>query len=394
MRSLSLVVSRIIQCINPFTRKEDGNDSGYREHPLAECEDDLVIIDHDIKQTPIYAVGAVPKVCPYYGKGIGGGEKLLVRQPVLDQLYEMNEVLHPLDRQVLVLDAYRSPDVQAALFRDLYARAAVTLGLDVKSDSPVDIVRMGLMADDIASFASLDMTSDVLSEVEKAKQGDVGAALAKFATDEGKDLNEVAELFVTFLANTARLALPFSITKPTAHGNGGALDFILADLKGNPTIQGVPFDFAGPSAKIDYFESMANMDDYTDAVRKDPMLQQYLRENEVNPDLITEDSMEGTSALTEYWKMVREERRIWWSLVKSFGWTIYWLEPWHANARRGFGDLPMSGNTCQAILSGAPSACWTNEFAIREAPKTLKLDTVLVEALEDHNMKKFATTHI
>ncbi|MDO8560223.1 MAG: hypothetical protein Q7S23_04305 [bacterium] len=361
--------------ILPWTKREGGDDAGYRQVAVAEGADDapdeLMVLNpphcSPIACYPVYAHGARPKVCPDYGAGLSAAARVLVRQPVFNALHDANYVLRPAGRQLLVLDGFRPATVQAALFSYLFRR--LSGGTPPDALPPAEFMTIGLRADDVGSFAAV-IPNEQFQATLAALPVWIQEALA------ATNIPKAAELWLTFRHNLGHQSeLQLDTSAPTAHGSGGAVDAILVDtVSGEPTLLGVPFDYARPAsdshpygpAAMRYFEDEANLGHYRDLVGHDPRLRSFLAEFGVQK--VTHDLF-GT---------IRDERRLFYHSMARVGFSHFVLECWHWNAgneRSGnqFRDFPYAGNTCHSLLrnvcaaDGKPRTVWSNASAHRLA---------------------------
>lgn len=370
-----------------WTGKLDGDDSGYRDVnicPLdAENPDPLVPVE-TVATRPLYAVGKTIGLCEYYPQGLGAPNTTLVRKPVVSALEAVDQSLRPYDRQLLVVDGWRSWRTQQGLWRYLRAEILRAEGLEDVGLSIYDEVRVGIKADDVGSYCAIIKDEAFHAAISELVNGPNGQALAAAAPQFGKDILEVAELYVTFLANLNRNDLKIQEDAVTAHGNGGACDCWLINRNTGKFVNlGVPFDYVpAPGTEIsagvvNYFDMPeVTTEVYAEAVAKDPILQAYL-------------GGLGISVVTDaVFHEAQLERRLLFHAMRSVGWTYFSLtkecgEPWHYNAPNFFGgnqvaELPGSGNGCHALLadvrervSGKPMAVWDNGVAHKLAEQIL-----------------------
>ena len=368
------------------TGRLDGDDTGYRDvaiSPLdAEAPDPMVRLD-GIPCYPVYARGARPKITPFYGPGVGAPDPIWVRAPVAAALREANDRLADYDRQLLVLDGFRSASVQARLFMDVFERLGEGEGRSIDALSIGDWIRLGRRADDTASFCRLRAGDSLAGAIDDLRAGPAGDDLRSVAAEMSSDECAVALEYLTYRANHAGDSRFLDPAANTAHGSGGACDLWLLDLRdGEPVSLGVPFDSTAVPAVMDYFE-WATAADYARAVSGDAPLRHYLAEFGLDPASITAEVMAS----------IRRERRILFHAMRDVGATYFSLgrdsgEPWHFNFGNERGGrqatlLPGAGNACHSILkdvrdpaTGAWTAAWGNATAHRLVEAELAAATV------------------
>lgn len=346
------------------TGKVDGDDVGYREvkaSPFDATDPDPLVLADGFEIRPIYNIGRVPGLCPYYGKGIGGPPIILLRKPAVLALREVNEDLVPYGRGLLLLDGHRSSETQRRLFLDILFRLITKDELlDLMTTNVAEFLRICIAADDIGAYAPAVITSEYFNC--KWKELDIaefrGAArLLSLGTTE-----EAVRLYTHFQTNLGLTDLELDETGNTAHGSGGAIDAYLYDLETRkPTCLGIPFDAVGTPSRMDWFEDDNNFDEYVrfvaDPKRED--IREYLGYFDV-----TTPTMQDFIA-------IREERRMLFHAMTKAGATIYINEAWHfnlGNERGGKQSLifPGGGNSCHGLLrdvrddKGDLVNVWTN----------------------------------
>ncbi len=356
------------------TDKVDGDDSGYRKWPVEENNDPIVVVAPSlIRQELVYGKGPVPALCPYYEGSLKATTVAMVRQPVLAGLLRLDSMLSDVGLGVLLVDGWRAGDTQVALWNYLFDQAAEKEGFKNRSEMSVfDIVRLGDAADEIGSYNAAEENDAFALAVNKELEGDRAVGIHQLAAERNEDVKATAATLVTYEANRGwRMDVQLSKTASTAHGNGGATDIYMFDRSsGNPVCLGVPFDYAGKAARMDYMEDEGNFDPFMKAVETDPLLRRYLAECGVDQPTI------------EDFRTFARNRRTLYHTTVSLGSTIYVAEPWHFNWGCGHGDSPESGNGCQALLKNATAAVWSNAFANEQVAKILG------------GTRKFATTHV
>lgn len=369
----------IVREILPHTGRLDGDDTGYRNvavSPLdVESPDPMVDVEGTgILVKPIYATGAVPGLCPYYGEGLGAKGTILVRTPVRVGLTRVEELLRSYNRRLVILDGWRSVTVQAKLWRDIFLRIS---GGDPVLMSHQDIVRWGIEADKVGSFAPVQKTNR-FEEMAGGLLYRESSSVDQMAASLGITRMQYVEYYATFCANlglSLAASIKFDTTANTAHGGGGAVDVYTMDTEtGKYACLGVPFDFVGTPAVMDYFENDSNFDDYWHTVSERKDLCQYLLECRV------------TGGTREEFRRIRDERRILFHAMRSVGATFFSLgaeegEAWHFNlgneGGRQYSRYPGAGNSCHSLLrnvadeSGQLVAVWGNATGHRLAAEIL-----------------------
>jgi hypothetical protein len=356
----------IVRGINPVTGRAKGDDTGYRLVPVcpedAENPDVMVILPESVRGHSVYGLGGIERVCSmYYRNGIGGLKDIYVRKPVANGLEHVNALLKPFGRGLLVVDGFRSAQVQAAMWADLLGRLAGKQPYELNLG---ELVTLGLKADDTCSYAPV--IEDGGFEAFVAGVSEVGGEfIAKTAGELGLTKQEVARYYGIFRCNLGYCVAILNESGNTAHGNGGAVDCFTFDLEtGLPCNQGVPFDYPGAPAVIDFFEDEGNLPLLLETLESDADLKQHYTEcgdSEVTPET--------------FWRIQRE-RRMLVGAMEEVGATYFSLgdncgESWHFNLPNTDGNqediLPNSGNSCQAILRGTKrldsdvvEAVWSN----------------------------------
>ena len=355
-----------------WTGKPAGDDEGYRD--VRVCQEDatnpdpLVQLSSAILSHVVYAEGASPCVCVQYPEGLGAPNTVLVREPVNRGLVVADAILKSYGRRLLVLDGFRSAEVQRRLWE--YIFLGIIGNLPLTDLTVPDCIRIGIQADDIGAYAALARTDQLADEIEAVKEK-FGEILGKVAEALSKSVDELALLFITFRRGLNLNTFPLDDTSNTAHGGGGAVDAILIDTTiGRPTFLGVPFDFVGAASALTYFEHKENLEPYQRAVQTDPVLKEFAAQFGI------------TEVSRDDFNQIRDERRLFFHIMSLVNATYYVSECWHwnlGNERRGrqFDAYPCSGNACHAILmntrdmNGDVVAVWGNAYAQKEAARLL-----------------------
>lgn len=358
------------------TSRPDGDDSGYRDVAILPEEggkpDPIVVVeDHGVKTYPVYGKGACPRITPYYGTGIGGPQVTLLRKPAVTALIEMNRILAPYEREVLVLDGLRFAETQRKLWEYLFQLAVKNAGMEIKNLSSSEVIKFGLQADNIGSYVSLKNTRRLKEEIEsqiRVRYHELEKALTE---NKLGSIEEAASLLVTFLTNIAPEAafegISLDDTAITAHGGGGAIDMMLLNTKtGEIEPLGVPFDFL-PDPKWAFNPgAMAAFEHHS----PEEMAALY----ESSPELLAYLNEFGETHMTHsfFLRCLENRRMLLWA-AKQVGMTHYNSECWHFNGGNTRGGnqantLPGSGSGCQALLlnvrdhNGIITACWGSEI--------------------------------
>lgn len=359
----------IVLGINPFTHLIEGDDTGYRKVAVSPLDavdpDPLVFVrDQNILEHPVYHGGATQFICPYYPSGIGGYPNILVREPVLKGLIEVNKVLQDYNRRLVVLDGVRLSSVQRNLWENLFFFAARKSGIDQESMTVTQTITLGMEADAIGSYCDVDRT-DRFYEMRNELLG--GRSVEEFyslAISLKMEVHEVVDLYLCFSANRGVHGLELNIDAPTAHGSGGAVDLWMIDTEmDTPCFFGAPFDYMAPKGlpvsptAIDYFERPdVTPETYRETLEADTVLR----------DHVIAHGFSGK--MQDAFHIAREERRILTNAMELCNASIYNGEFWHFQlgnelGGRQKGDLWGSGNTCHALLKGKPEAVWSNKVA-------------------------------
>lgn len=354
--------------ILPHTGRIDGDDAGYRNvrgSAMDVVNPDLLMPIEGVETLPIYAVGAIPGICPYYGTGIGGSETILVRKPVLLSLLDVNHNLRPYGRECLVLDGHRSPEVQRNLWVDVWKR--VTDVSNPQGMSVLEFLKKGMEADDIGAYAPVVRDEKFEAAVNSLLAG-YDVHYERAAEELKLDSAEAAAaLWLTFQTNLGLTEFQLDQAGNTAHGSGGATDVYLLDTETNkPTNLGVPFDCIGEPSRMDWFEDDNNFDAYVSFVSERNDVKEYLKY--FNIWIVTHADFVA----------IREERRILYHAMVEAGASFYVGEPWHFNHGNERGGnqaiaFPGGGNSCHSLLKnvvdgeGNYVAVWTNDVANRLA---------------------------
>lgn len=372
----------IVRNVLPHTGKLDGDDTGYRDVTVHESDqenpDSLVVLDA-VRTCPIYANGAVSGITPFYPVGLGASPIMLVRLPVEMALVEADKLLKPYDMALLVVDAWRSATVQAALWRDVFMRLVRADSLAVGNMTSLQWVTYGRRADDTASFCRV-VSEDRRYEQVRRRLFDMKAdELGVAARELGTTVDGVVDELITFMGNHNPDMFTLDTTATTAHGGGGACDIWLVESgTAVPCNLGVPFDSTDPSAVMDFFEQSNAFERYCERVAADAAIREN-RSQLTLPDRVTPKEVED----------IRANRRVLFHAMREVGATFFSLgsqcgEPWHfnfGNERRGRQrDLfPNAGSECHSLLRNIRDpktndwvAVWGNETAHRQAAEILR----------------------
>lgn len=230
------------------TGEVDGNDKGYRKVRVSPLDkpgtsDPLVVCNSRIRCMPIYSVGSVPGLCPYYGSGIGAPQQVFLRAPALNALIAGNDLLKKYNREFVILDGWRSAETQSLLWKDVFNRICSERSLIESELTLTQFLQCAMDADDIGSFADVIRNEEYDGAFAAANSSlDFNTA----SNDLQKPTSELVELYVIFQANLGRNACILDESGNTAHGGGGASDVFLWNTETNQyTCLGVPFDFVG-----------------------------------------------------------------------------------------------------------------------------------------------------
>ncbi|KKW16756.1 MAG: hypothetical protein UY52_C0001G0076 [Parcubacteria group bacterium GW2011_GWC2_49_9] len=363
----------IPEVILPWTGKVDGDDAGYRDVAVSSLDqedpDPLVGICCPLSYYPVYADGPAPRICLAYDGGLGASKTMLVRTPVEAAIHRANHVLHMYGRRLLILDGFRFMETQRRLWQYLFFQ--ILGDRQYNQVTTTEFLRMGMRADDIGSFAALAQ-NDRLAEYHDLLMREKANDLLRASRELHITIDQAALLFLTFVRNLGNNELELDVTSNTAHGGGGAIDAILVDAETDePTLLGVPFDYAGTPSAMRFFEDPDNLGPYQEAVVNDPMLRTFLSQFGV------------TDVTADVFNRIRDERRLFFHCMTRVGATHFFLECWHWNMGNQFGGkhfaaMPFGGSACHSLLKGVtnPStgewiADWGNAFAQTRAAEIL-----------------------
>lgn len=363
----------IMRRILPHTGRLDGDDTGYRSVAVALSDaqdpDLLVRIDGAIPCHPVYAMGARPRVTPFYGGGLGADARVLVRAPVARALDRVRGALRPHRRDLLVLDGWRSASTQARLWSAVYQRLRGEAPKDERAGVVAEI-GLGRRADDTASYCPVVKDGAYAAAVAALKGSRAWDEILAAGSVLDAEPAALVEELVTYRANDGALPLRLDTSANTAHGSGGACDLWMIDSDTDlPVNLGVPFDSTSPAAVMDFFE-WAAVDRYADLAAADAGLRAYLADFGLSANHVDEDVFAA----------IRRERRLLYHATASAGASFFSLgrgcgEPWHFNFGNEDGGkqarlLPGGGNACHSLLkdvrdptSGAWMAVWGNAAA-------------------------------
>lgn len=286
-----------------------------------------------------------------YRGGIGGQPVVLLRRPGANALQVFRQHLNDSGFDLLALDGYRPVEVQrrgfAYLVREMMKSRFPGMkyqGLTVREQFAV-----GLAADDVFAYVNPKTNDWFHSSVKAFKISNRAELEAAARALPGKSVQDIAEEVVTYRANLGINNVELDADAPMAHRGGGALDLFPLDLAtGEPALLGVPFDYPCPAgveltpSALHFFEDRANWAIYREIVARDPLLQEYLRQNSI---ITVTDGV---------CREIREIRRVLFHACYAAGWTHYINECFHFNAPNLGGKqealLPGGGNTCQSLL--------------------------------------------
>lgn len=371
----------ITRPINPNTNRLEGDDTGYRNIPASpldfENPDPMVVLEDDLAY-PLYSIGYTPGLSAVYTRILVGPNKILVREPVARGLREANALLKPYGRALKVVDGWRPWWRQTPMWTGLRNEIVRSNGLYNRPLSIYDEVSVGMKTDEVCSYSRVVISDKFEIAKHDLIHGDRSEELAVAAQQFKQTPEEVATLYLTFLANLGQNDLEIDQDAVTAHGNGGAIDVWMVDTTTGRWVNlGVPYDyFPAPGTEIS--PSVMNFFDipevdwkvYAEAVRIDSTLQRYLHEL-------------GYAKVTKkVFHQAQSERRLLYRVMTQCGASYFSLgkeqgEPWHfqfGNERGGnqasVSGLEGSGNACHAILRGLSQAAWSNsvghQLAVRD----------------------------
>lgn len=370
----------IVRKILPHTGRLDGDDEGYRDVVVSDLDlldpDPMGEINKGVSCYPIYALPARPDICSYYGEGLGTSKTMLLRAPAYYALLDADELLRPYGRRLLVIDAWRSVKTQSVMWAAIFRRIVGERNIGAMSFA--EIVKFGLEANKVGAYAPVKQSSE-FEEVIQTLLDSMTACDEIITTAKKFDMSEEqsVRLYYTFMTSLGMTDFELDDTANTAHGGGGAVDVYLLNTKtGLPTCLGVPYDYVGRPAVMDYFEHDENFDAFVHELLARPDLREYVGQF-VRMDFGIED-----------FRMVRDERRMLFHAMRAVGATYFSLgadegEPWHFNLGNELGGkqaelYPGAGNGCQAVLrnirdpeTGERIAVWGNLMGHRLARKIL-----------------------
>lgn len=367
--------------INPFTGKLDGDDDGYRDVVVSPFDrsnpDPMGVINKGVSCYPIYALPGRPDICSYYGEGLGTDERMLLRAPAYYALLDADELLEPYGHKLLVIDAWRSVQTQSVMWAAIFRRIVGERNIGAMSFA--EIVEFGLETNKVGSYPAVERTSEFEEVVQTllasvSAHDEIAATAAKFDMSE----EQAVRLYYTFMTSLGMSNFELDETANTAHGGGGAVDVYLLNTKtGLPTCLGVPYDYVGRPAVMDYFERDENFDAFVRDLEAHSDLREYVTH-----------FFPGEFTIKEF-HAIRDERRMLFHAMMAVGATYFSLgadegEPWHFNLGNQLGGrqaelYPGAGNGCHAVLkdirdpkTGERVAIWGNETGHRLAREILE----------------------
>lgn len=360
----------ITRTILPHTNRLDGDDTGFRSVDLSPFDkidpDPLVLINKRVKCYPRNRNLARNNFEPIICDGTVKDERMFLREPAIRSIEEVNQLLVPYKRELVLVGAFRHVQSQAlvfsdALYRWLGERKYPTLTV-------IEQIQLGRKANEAALYVNILQDHLYQIEKEKIKTSDRFDQIITAAENLKIDIDElILELF-TYETNLGFLQLNLDKIASTAHGNGGAVDaWVIHSTTGKFVNRGVPAAYNHAPAVMDYFE-WATPEMYEAERKKSFVLDSYLRGYGI--EKITESVMQE----------IRNERRILFHAMMSVNASYFSLgktegECWHFNfgnerGGRQFDVLPGGGGASHSLLknvrdkqTGKITACWTNEVA-------------------------------
>ena len=303
----------------------EGDDSGYRDVPVLDSgTDHLVDISGEIMTRSNY--DGTDEITGEHRADLvlpAGTERgVYARRSVLEALKVANEYLskhYGGDRQIGVVDAFRSRERQAAGFS---RKTIEKLGKNRQPDISA-LYKAGVTADATFSFVRADRKSPVYQEFVR----DLAASkeVIYLAQESGQDPKTVAMFLGDVCANLVRASKFFQETPSTplnidipldsnnnAHAGGGAVDAFLYDSKGRMLNSHVPFDWLGSEAAMDFLEQDDSFEEFKARVKEDPILQAHLAKQGIKGDITPAQ-----------WKLWKEAQRIIFYTMTGVGATFY-----------------------------------------------------------------------
>lgn len=340
----------------PIVYKDgDWDDSGYREAPIPEetNPDLLVVANERLKCFRIY-----------YNNGWDKSDLILLRAPVVNSLELVNKILQPYGLEMLVLDGFRSVYTQAMGWRDTLRR--IIKGRDPESLSALELLKFGLQADEIFSYAQVSKKNTFHRLVDNCLSD--GPLLFDFALANEqlrleKTPREMAALYITFLVNFGKVpSIPLDTAAHTSHGNGGTEDSRLLDIStGREVCLGTPYDWTDTRlCSVDSFEYEDKFELWQQAQLELSKMNSYLAGCGITEKVTPDD-----------FHRVRDLRRILYWATEQVGAGRYSQEFWH----RTYGNEDGIGNSCHAMSKklfgpdGQPLVVWGNKAAHEMAVK-------------------------
>ncbi len=360
----------IIRNILSHTGRLDGDDTGFRSVALSPLDkinpDPLVLINKRVKCYPRNRKFQRNNFDPIICDGSVKDERMFLREPAIRAIEEVNNLLEPYGRELVLVGAFRHVHSQALVFSDAFNRWLGEKEYDQLTVT--EQIQLGRKANEAALFVDILQDDLYEGEKQKIKMSDTFYDIISAAKNLEKTPDQIIDELFIYETNLGKLNLNLDKIASTAHGNGGSVDaWVIDSSSGKFVNRGVPAAYNHAPAVMDYFE-WATVEMFEDERQKSPVLDAYLSGYGV--EKITESVM----------KEIRNERRILFHAMMHVGATYFSLgktegECWHfnfGNERGGnqFDVLPFGGGAPHSLLKNIRekhteevTACWTNEVA-------------------------------
>lgn len=356
------------------------DDNGFREVPVEECRMPMVRMTDIAGHNPL-ALGAKPKLTPFWGTGKGSLSEFLGREAHYAALLAINSVLAKLGLEVFLVEAFRSARMQVAGFADRFWRES---GGPPAPDQIMDIV-FGMPPGDFlkrAYSARKGYLENGVVENDAFRdklglylRGAVGRDMKKVAEELGKPVETVVKWYLKYCGNLLPdQGLVLNVAGNNPHGTGLVVDAVLKRIDGDLLFMGAPSDDTGDGMRLKtlHFFEKFEADEFRAEIERDPWSRQYLDDfaDEFGTDQPTQ----------QHYEEARRNRRILYHAFREVadagGYNVDDAdgEYWHF-------DLPVepggSGNGCRVKLFDLVGpAVVGSEFAHEDAARLVGRDLI------------------
>lgn len=354
------------------------DDNGFREVPVEECRMPMVRMEGIAGHNPL-ALGARPKLTPFWGTGTGALSEMLGREAHYAALLAINSVLAKIGLEVFLVEAFRSARMQASGFADRFWRES---GGPPAPDQILDTV-FGMQVDAFLKRAysarkgyleNRIVENDAFRDkLEMHLNGSVGRDFRRVAGELDKPPETVVRWYLTYCANLVPGHLPLNIAGNSPHGTGMVVDAVLKRIDGDLLYMGAPSDDTGDGMRLKtlhFFENFG-LDDFRAEIERDQSSRKYML------DFADESGTEPTEA---HFLEARRNRRILYHAFREVadagGYNVDDTdgEYWHFDIPTEFGG---SGNSCRVKLFDLPGpAVVGSEFAHEDAARLVGRDLI------------------